>query len=149
MRVEVAARYPKMVVLWCAQLMSLGALFMLSAFLGGNVGSEAFGEPNTVLVVAITALGTFLVGASFAVKRKFLERSVERQDIELVHRAFVIAAAMCEISAMLGLIERFVLNDPYYFVLFLIAGAGIVFHFPRRENLVAASLESTPTDPFV
>ena len=55
----------------------------------------------------LTALGTFLVIVSFAVKAKLFERSVERQDVSLVQKGLVIACAMCEVSALLGLLEHF------------------------------------------
>jgi len=140
---NVQARYPRMVILWFGQLMSIGALLLFSLFVGPEPGDQPDTSLNSILIIALTALGTFLVIVSFVVKRKLLERSVEKQDIELVQRAFVMAVAMCEMSAMLGVIERFVINDRYYYLLFLIAAAGTAFHFPRPEHLAAATYKAS------
>jgi hypothetical protein len=90
----------------------------------------------------LTALGTFLVIVSFAVKGKLLERSVEKQDISLVQKGLVIACGMCEVSALLGLLERFVIGNREYYWLFVLAAAGTAFHFPRRRQLEAASYKN-------
>lgn len=140
---SVQARYPAMVVLWFGQLMSIGAFFFFSLFLGPETSDKPGTSPSSLLIVALTGLGTFLVVVSFAVKRKFLERSVEKQEIDLVQKAFVIAGAMCEVSALLGVLERFLINHRDYYLLFLIAAAGTAFHFPRREHLVAASYKAS------
>ncbi|MDQ2922566.1 MAG: hypothetical protein M3R52_13260 [Acidobacteriota bacterium] len=140
---NVQARYPTMVVLWFGQLMSIGALFFFTLFLG----PETCDKPgSSLLIVALTAVGTILVVVSFAVKRKFLERSVDRQQIDLVQKAFVIAGAMCEVSALLGLLERFVTGNRDYYLLFLIAAAGAALHFPRREHLAAATYKASANE---
>jgi hypothetical protein len=76
---------------------------------------------------------------SFAVKQKLLKRSVEKQDIGLVQKALVIACAMCEVSALLGFVERLVIGNREYYWLFLFAAGGIALHFPRRSQLESAS----------
>jgi hypothetical protein len=37
------------------------------------------------------------------------------------------------VSALLGLLERFLTGNRQYYLMFLIAAAGTAFHFPRRE----------------
>jgi len=133
---DLDARYRTMLILWFALLMNIGVFFVFSLFMGPEIGVAA---PNVLLTVVLTALGTFLVILSFAVKRKLLERSVERQDVQLVQKALVIACAMCEASALLGLIQRFVVGNREYYLLFLVAAIGTALHFPKREHLVAAT----------
>jgi hypothetical protein len=140
---KVQARYPKMVVLWFGQLMSVVALVCFSLFLVPESSDVSGTSPGFLQRVVLTGLGTFLVVVSFMVKRKFLERSVEKQDIDLVQKAFVIAVAMCEMTALLGVLERFLTNHRDYYLLFLIAAAGIALHFPRREHLVAATYKTS------
>lgn len=140
---SVQARYPTMVALWFGQLMSIGALVCFSVFLVPETSYPPGTSPSSLLRVVLTALGILLVVGSFVVKRKLLERSVEKQEIALVKKAFVIAVAMCEVSAMLGVIERFVINHRDYYLLFLIAAAGTAFHFPRREHLAAATYKAS------
>jgi len=135
-------RYQTLVVLWSALLMSIGMYFLFSVFVAPERSNEPHNPPSSLLIVALTALGTFLVIASFAVKRKLLERSVEKQDVSLVQKGLVIACAMCEVSALLGLLERFVIGNREYYLLFLIAAAGTALHFPRRSQLESASYKN-------
>lgn len=132
-------RYQTLVVLWFALLMSIGMYFLLSVFVSPAVANEPRNPPRLLLIVSLTALGTFLVIVSFAVKQKLFERAVERQDVGLVQKGLVIACAMCEVSALLGLLEHFVIGNREYYLLFLLAAAGTAFHFPRRSQLEAAS----------
>lgn len=135
----VQARYPGMVVLWFGQLMSIGALVGFSLFLVPETSGTPGTGPGPLVRVVLTALGTLFVLISIPVKRKLLEQSVEKQRINLVQKAFVIAVALCEVGAIFGVIERFLINHHDYYFLFILAAAGTVFHFPRREHLVAAS----------
>ena len=54
----------------------------------------------------------------------------------------MIACAMCEVSALLGLLEHFVTTNRDYYLLFLLAAAGTAFHFPSRRQLEAASYQN-------
>jgi NADH:ubiquinone oxidoreductase subunit 2 (subunit N) len=135
-------RYQTLVTLWFALLMSIGMYFLFSVFVAPARSNEAGNPPSSLLIVALTALGTLLVIVSFPVKRKFLERSVEKQDVNLVQKGLVIACAICEVSALLGLLERFIIGNREYYLLFLIAAAGTAFHFPRRSQLEAASYKN-------
>jgi NADH:ubiquinone oxidoreductase subunit 2 (subunit N) len=135
-------RYQTLVTLWFALLMSIGMYFLFSVFVASGRNNEAGNPPSSLLIIALTALGTLLVIVSFPVKRKFLERSVEKQDVNLVQKGLVISCAICEVSALLGLLERFVIGNREYYLLFLIAAAGTAFHFPRRSQLEAASYKN-------
>jgi NADH:ubiquinone oxidoreductase subunit 2 (subunit N) len=135
-------RYQTLIILWFGQLMSIGMFFLFTVFAAPGISTESGNPSRSLLIVALTALGTFLVIVSFAVKGKLLERSVENQDVSLVQKALVIACAMCEVSALLGLIERFLIGNREYYLLFLLAAAGIAFHFPRRSQLESASYKN-------
>ena len=136
-------RYQTLVVLWFALLMSIGMYFLFSVLVAPRVINEPGNPSTSLLIVALTALGTLLVIASFAVKRKLLERSVEKQDVSLVQKSLVIACAMCEVSALLGLLEHFIIGNREYYLLFLLAAAGTALHFPRRSHLASASYRNT------
>jgi NADH:ubiquinone oxidoreductase subunit 2 (subunit N) len=137
-------RYQTLVTLWFALLMSIGVYFVVSLFVAPAV-NQLGNPPRSLLIVVLTALGTFLVILSFAVKNKLLARSIEKQDTGLVQKALVIACAMCEVSALLGLLEHFVIGNREYYLLFLIAALGTAFHFPGRSQLESASFKSTHT----
>ena len=113
--------------------------FLFSQFVPAAGAGAPRNSPNTLLIVALTASGVLLVILSFVVKNKLLERSVETQDVNLVQKAMVIACVMCEVAALLGLLEHLVIGNREYYVLFLVAAAGTAAHFPRRSQLEAAS----------
>jgi hypothetical protein len=142
MELNLDKRYQTLVVLWFALLMSIGMYFLFSLFVAPGTSNESGNPRSLLLTVTLTALGTFLVILSFAVKQKLLERSVEKQDVSLVQKALVIACAMCEVSALLGLLEHFIVGSREYYLLFLVAAAGTAFHFPRRSHLEAASYKN-------
>ena len=135
-------RYQTLVILWFALLMSIGMYFLFSLFVAPQASNQLGSPSRSLLIVALNALGTFLVVVSFPVKHKLMERAVEKQDTALVQKALVIACAMCEVSALLGLLEYFVIGNREYYLLFLVAAAGTALHFPRRRQLEAASYKN-------
>lgn len=124
-----------MLILWFALLMNIGVFFAFSLMLGQEIGAA---DPNALLTAVFTALGVLLVVLSFAVKWKLLKRSVERKDVQLVQKALVVACVMCEGSALLGLMVRFLVAGRGYYPLFVIAAVGTALHYPSREQVVAA-----------
>jgi ATP/ADP translocase len=142
MAVDLNKRYQTMLILWFALLMSVVMYFVFLQFAAPAI-ANAENQPNSRLIVVINALGAVFVLASFVVKRKLLERSVEKQDVVLVQKAMVFACALCEVSALLGLLERFVVGNREYYLLFILAAVGDLFHVPRRSQLEAASYKST------
>jgi SNF family Na+-dependent transporter len=138
-QVDIDARYRTMMTLWFALFMSIGLYFAVSLFMGPEIRNDPNVAPKTTFTVVLTALGTLFVLLSFVVKRKLLERSVERQEVALVQQALIVACVMCEVSALLGLVERFSSGSHEYYLLFLISAIGFALHFPRREHLLAAT----------
>jgi hypothetical protein len=145
MEVDLNKRYQTLIVLWFALLMSISMFFLFSLFVTPNISNQPNNSTRALLIFGLTAMGTFLVIVSFAAKNKVLERSVDKQDVGLVQKALVIACAMCEACALLGLIEHFIIGNREYYLLFVLAAGGIAFHFPRRSQLEAASFNSMHT----
>lgn len=117
--------------------MSIGSFFLFSR-LAPATEREPGIEPSSILIAALLILGILVVAMSFVVKRKFLQRSVEKQDLTLVQQALLVACAMCEACGLLGLLEHFLIGNREYYLLFLVAAFGTALHFPRREHLLAA-----------
>ncbi|HWN11428.1 MAG TPA: hypothetical protein VNO50_19525 [Pyrinomonadaceae bacterium] len=138
METETAKRHQTLMILWFAMLMNMGILFLV-AFIAAP---DTNGSPSKLLTFVLAAVATFLVGISFAVKRKFFEQSVNRQDMSLVQKGLVVAWAICEVCAMIGLLERFLIGNRDYFVLFLLGAIGIALHFPRRDDLRSANYKT-------
>jgi hypothetical protein len=134
MEADLDKRYQTLVVLWFGLLMSV-AMYFLFSLIAPAINDQPGNQPNSILVITLMVLGFLLVIVSFAVKSKLLVRSVEKQDISLVQKSLVVACAMCEVSALLGLVERFLIGYRYYYFLFLFSAVGIALHFPRRTQL--------------
>ncbi len=139
METDLNKRYQTILTLWAALLLSVGSYLMFLFIAAPPITDAPPTRGEWLLVVGLTALGTLLALVSFPVKRRLLERSVENQDVLLVQKAIVTACALCEVAAVLGFIERFLLHRREYYWLFIVAAVGIALHFPRRDQLLAAS----------
>ena len=129
------AQYRTMLIVWFAILGSIVMYFVLATV----VPVEA--ESNRLLTIVLSAVSVFMTGASFAARKTFLSRSVELQQPKLVNTAYIAAAACCEAGGLIGLLDKFIAADRYYYLLIGIAFIGQVLNFPRRESLEAASVK--------
>jgi hypothetical protein len=132
---NVDARYRIMLIIWFALLSSVGIYFVVAQLVQPP---QTDSTQNTMLTLILFGMGTLMVLASFALKHRFLRQSVERQEIALVQTGFIVAIALCEAAALFGLVDLMVTGNRYYFVLMIIGALGILFHFPRRDQLLAA-----------
>lgn len=133
-QMTVDGQYRTMLIAWSAFISTIVIYFFLSLVLPGH--EEA---ANRWLTILFSAASAFLVLISFAVKKNFLSRSVEAQQVRLVNTGFILAAAFCEAAALLGLLDLLVARDRYYFVLIALAFVALLLHFPRRIHLESAS----------
>ena len=95
-----------------------------------------------MITLALTAMGVFLAIISFAIKRKFATQAEETQSPALVRSGLIIALALCDSAALLGLVDYLVTGSRYYFVLFVVSLIGMLLHFPRRDQIAAAVYKS-------
>jgi F0F1-type ATP synthase membrane subunit c/vacuolar-type H+-ATPase subunit K len=132
LRSKAEARRRGLLLIWGAQLLSLAFLFFLT-YIVSPASSPADG--NHTLAWALGAVGftSFLV--SFLVKRKLLAQAAERRRADLGTTAYVIAFAMCELTAILGFVAYLITGLPYALHSFIIAAAGLSLHFPPRGAL--------------
>jgi hypothetical protein len=138
MKIDLAKRHQSMIILWFALLVSVGMYFLMTVYLKTQSADGPAYRPSSTLTLTLTALGFFVVVISFAVKRRLLNQSVEQQNLGTVQVAMLVGCALCEVSALLGLLLFFVFGSPEYYLLFFFAAAGIVLHFPRRSQLEEA-----------
>ncbi len=128
-------RYRTMMILWFALLCSIGMFFLFAVLMAPDFAVTE----NKMLTLTFFAVGTMAVIISRFVKQRFLSQAVEKQDVALVQTGMISAAALCEVAAMLGLMDWFITGNRYYYVLFIIAVIGTLLNFPRRDHLLAAS----------
>lgn len=143
MDINIGKRYQTLLVLWFAMLMNMVLLFVVTFIAAPDVNEEMSRSTSNVITAVLAAVGAFLVVISFVLKRRFLERSVDKQDVGLVQKGFVIAWAICEVSSIIGLLERFIIGNRDYYLLFIVAFIGTALHFPRVDHLKSASFNAT------
>jgi F0F1-type ATP synthase membrane subunit c/vacuolar-type H+-ATPase subunit K len=102
--------------------------------------------PNTtndlhVLVWMLLALGLTTLALSFVLKRRFLANAINMQRPEMVQTALIVAWALCEVTALFGLVVFFVTGSSAYYIFFIFGALGVLLHFPRRNDLLAATFK--------
>jgi len=122
--------------LWIGLVLSIGAYYVLTL-----VAEQPEENPNTALSVTLLALGLLMVPLSFLIKNKILRQAAEQQRAPLVQQAYIVAWAIIEVAALLGVFDFFVTGHRHYFLLFIIAFCGQLLHFPRRQHLLDASFK--------
>ncbi len=135
-------RYRIILILWFALFSSIAMLFLLAILItpGENVSE------NMVMSLTFVSLGTLSVIASYFVKQRFLAQAVAKQDVALVQTGTIVAAALCEVAAMLALIDLFMTGNQYYYLLMIVAIIGTLLNFPRRDHLLAASYQNPESE---
>ena len=117
--------------LWIAMLFSVLLYYGLTLFVGPLENTT----PNSALTLGLVGIAILTTLISVPLKAKLLARSVEQQQVGLVQQAYIVAWAMTEVAALLGLVDFFLTGDRYYYVLFLISAVGHLLHIPRRQHV--------------
>jgi hypothetical protein len=99
--------------------------------------------PNQTLSIAMLGGAMLAVLVSFVIKSKLLSRAIEQRQPGMVQQAYVVAWAVNEVAALLGVLDHFGTGNRYYYVQILIAACGLLLHFPRREHVMNAAFKNT------
>jgi hypothetical protein len=119
-------------------LLSVGAYYAFALFKGRS--ENAVPNATLSLIFICVALSTTLL--SVFIKRTLVARAIEQQQVGLVQQAYIVAWAMCEVGALLGMLDFFVNGHRHFYILFIIAAFGLLLHYPRREHVINASPKS-------
>ncbi|HSE20819.1 MAG TPA: hypothetical protein VLB68_04150, partial [Pyrinomonadaceae bacterium] len=119
-------------ILWFAMLLSIAIYYVMTIFVKR---SEDLAEKPS-LSVGLLGAGVSTTLISFLIKSKLLTKAVEQRNVAMVQQAYIVTWAITEVAALLGLLDFFLTNDRYYYVLLIISALGQLFHFPRREHVV-------------
>ena len=135
-------KYETLVIIWGALLASQ-AVFLLLIYLvkpelfAFDFRRPFFGEqPLIILLFAVAALVFFIL--SFVLRNQHMRRAVVDQDAGCVQTGLVLGCALSEASSLLGVILAFAFDYHYFFLWIALGMLGVLFHFPRRNNLLAA-----------
>ncbi|HEX8734332.1 MAG TPA: hypothetical protein VF721_03350 [Pyrinomonadaceae bacterium] len=134
--------YKTLVVIWFALLVSQALLLVVVYFAKPEAFKFDFSKPllgeNSLIIIVFAALAISNLLLSFVLSRKFLNQSVEHQNMLLVQTAMIVGCALCEAVSLFGIVLVFAFSYQYFFLWFALGILGTILHFPKRDNLVAA-----------
>ena len=140
---NVEQSYKTLVIIWAALLMSQIMFLVIIFIVKPEVFKFDFSQPisgkNTILIAALVLLAILNFAISFLLKKKFLDQAIAQQSMGGVQTAMIICCALCESISLFGFLLVFIEGYQYFFLWFALAILGFILHFPRRENLIAAS----------
>ena len=124
------ARQRGLLLIWGAQLMSVALLLAVTRIV--EVPARAGDNGVLLLALGLTALAAF--GLSFPVRAKLLAQSAVQNRPDLATTAYVLAFALCEGCALLGLVAHFTTGAREALFFFIPAALGLLLHYPRRAH---------------
>ena len=130
----VELRLRTMRTLWFALFATVGIYYAFTIFRGRAEDRE----PNPTLSLILIVIGVSTTLISFVIKSKLINLAIEKQRVQLVQQAYIVAWAMTEVAALLGMLDFFATGHRHYYILFIIAACGMLLHAPRREHVVNA-----------
>ena len=125
-------------MIWGALLMTIVAYYALTIF----AGAPQDAEQNSAMSLAFIVIALAAIPLSILIKKKILAQAVEQQRTEVVQQAYIIAWAITEVGALLGLVDFFATGHPHYFVPMIIGALGVILHFPNRQHIIDASFKN-------
>ena len=135
--------YKTLLIIWAALLFSQFMFVVVIWFAKPELFKFDFSQPllgdNAVIVGLFAMLSVSDIVISLILRKKTLERSVAEQSIPLVQTAMIIGCALCEAISLFGVLLAFLFGYQYFFLFSILGVIGILPHFPRREDVHAAS----------
>ena len=142
MKPNLVAHYQILLIIWVSLLVSQLLFIAIVVLTKPNLFrfdlSQNPLEPSGAMILGFAAAAVTCVVLSFAFKRRLYERAVEAQDPAQVQSGLIIAVALCEASSLFGLVLAFAFDYPYFFLWFALGIIGMVLHFPKKNDLLAA-----------
>ena len=140
---NVESQYRTMTILWLAlfnaQLMLLVVLFFAKReIFSFDFAKSPLGE-NSAMIIAFAVLGIATFLSSFVLRKKFVSQAISERKASLVQTGLIIACALCEATTLLGLVLAFAFNYQFFFLWFALGILGVILHFPKHDDLIAAS----------
>ena len=135
-------KYQTLVALWGALLVSQIIFLIIVYSVKPDLFTLDFTQPFlgkhpiVTILFATVAIAVFVL--SFLLRNQHMRRAVRDQDTSCVQTGLLLGCALSEISSMLGLVLAFVFDYQYFFAWIALGMIGVLLHFPRRTNLLAA-----------
>jgi hypothetical protein len=132
---KVAARYQVFLLIWISMLTSLFVFLVVTLVIPS---SAPFNREMSFLLLGASL---FVVIVSMFLKNHFLKRAMAKQELQSLMNAYVVGFALCDVAALLGVLDHMSNNSPYFYFAFIIAAIGFLLHFPKKDHVRAASFK--------
>jgi F0F1-type ATP synthase membrane subunit c/vacuolar-type H+-ATPase subunit K len=142
-KMNVEQAYRTLAIIWFALVVSQALLLVVVYFAKPEAFRFDFSKPllgeNAPIILVFALLAISNLALSFVLSRKYLNQAVAGQNIAPVQTAMIIGCALCEAISLFGVVLVFAFSYQYFFLWFALGILGTILHFPKRDNLVAAS----------
>lgn len=132
-----------MLVIWAGLLMSqflfVVMIFVTRPKLFKFDFSQPLGGSSEAMVLGFAVAAITAVLFSFGFRKRLNDRAVAEQNTGQVQSGLIIALALCEVSSLFGLTLAFAFEYQYFFLWIGLGILGMLLHFPKRDQLLAAS----------
>ena len=138
--------YRTNVILWVAFLMSQFIFLVLIFFAKKELFNFDFTQPilskKPIAVLVIGMIALFNFALSIYMKSQMTQEAIDAQKPAGVQSAQILAYALCESISIFSIVLAFMFDYAYFFVFFGLAILGIILHFPKRDNFIAAAYKN-------
>ncbi|MGD9561973.1 MAG: hypothetical protein AB7F88_07115 [Pyrinomonadaceae bacterium] len=147
-RFNIEGQYRTMAIIWASLVMSQVFFLVLVYFTQPGLLQFDFSRPpiaegnGAAMITGFAIVALITVTLSFVFKKRRNEQAVAEQKPAHLQAALIIALALCEVSSLLGVVLAFVFEYQYFFLWIALGILGMIFHFPRRSDLHAASYKN-------
>jgi hypothetical protein len=141
---SVEQMYRAGLIIWLALIVSQLLFFVVIYFARPELFRFDFSKPllggdKSMMVIVFAFLALMTVAMSFVLKAKFYNQAVNEQKPALVQSGLVVACALCEASALFGVVLAFAFDYQYFFFWIIFGILGVLLHFPKRDTFISAS----------
>ncbi len=149
-KAQLTTSHQTMLVIWVAllfsQFMFVFIIFMTkSELFRFDFDQPIFGK-DSAIIIALAIVALISVGVSFVLRNKFRQKAFAEQKVALLQSGLITAMSLCEAATLLGFILAFVFNYQYFFAWFALGIVGMLLHFPKFGDVLAATYKSNLND---
>lgn len=140
---NIEQQYRILMIIWFVLLFSQTMFPVVIYFSKAEVFSFDFSKPwlgeNPAMTIAFAILAIVNLVISFVIEKRCVEQAIAERKFQYIQTGLIIACALCEAISLLGMVLAFTFAYQYFFLWFALGILGIILHFPKRDNVIAAS----------
>lgn len=146
-KINVEQMYRGLSMIWFALVFSQFLFLLIAYIVKPNLFRFEFSQPflgeNTIIVLIFILVAFTNIAISFFLRKKYAAQAVAEQNVNYVQTAMITGCALCEAVSIFGLMLAFVADYQYFFLWSILGIGATLFHFPRRDELIAATYKKT------